>query len=408
MESHLIQFDTLFSSLIKTWSKEPFPRRHSLPSSDKILTTGSAHRTVDYLENVIGQYKYPITKEVMRSTNTRCASPPKFWLLWALGSSVGVQDTICFLTTDKCELDLRSVLYDRLALSYFLLNEPLIAARTAIQALELGDVEFGEYGVECICDSRIQAMIGWLLFDGGKRAESAEYLQLAYEGAPRNFDGQFSGVGKLVVELNEWYMIGGSIEGDYHHAITEIGDYWNFLPSGTMDRGMDAFLFRLAASLSAAGRYEQALQYARYGVALPSTSENDLGAWAECYCFSGGIYADAENDGLNELGLLNAALQVQLQAAVERFLIPPSGSAFRSERICLAAVQWLDRQTGSSIDRMKRRHTDLEAILTYCRSVHRGILDGEWIERPPDPNQTRQIADRIVDNFPRMMEITND
>jgi tetratricopeptide (TPR) repeat protein len=155
------------------------------------------------------------------------------------------------------EIDLIGMALDRLALAHFRLGEPKFAADALVTALLSPS--------RCSWDhadlTRLHGWIGWLYFDAGDYRNAAAFLRQCWEEIPE--DGDSDGLTRAsrgFMRLTEWYMMLGSLPNNtVLHAFTEMGDGTNFLPSGSLAHGCDAFLTRLAASCSAVGTYQEAL-----------------------------------------------------------------------------------------------------------------------------------------------------
>lgn len=166
------------------------------------------------------------------------------------------EGTVCRVST-LCGFAL-----DRIAFTHYRNGDCLSAAKTLEEA-ESDSVN--KQNLSYDDDSQFIGWIGWLYFDAGVYDKAAYFLQLCWDSMPQYVEPDSSSyVTNEFVRFTEWYIwYGGKSNTSEIHAFTEMGGHGggdNFLPSGTLDCGCDAFLLRLAIAHAATGKLARALE----------------------------------------------------------------------------------------------------------------------------------------------------
>ncbi|MEZ5943974.1 MAG: hypothetical protein R3C18_21465 [Planctomycetaceae bacterium] len=160
------------------------------------------------------------------------------------------------------DIDLIGVALDRLALAYYLSGSPKQTADTLVSAIMSPSAEWwwgGQSGIDLV---RLYGWIGWLYFDAHDFSNAFAYLQRCFDELDEQPDEGTSPATIAFIRLVEMYMYGGNDGVEWRHAIADAGNvdsFGHFMPSGTLDRGCDAFMLRLAISHAACGQYDQAM-----------------------------------------------------------------------------------------------------------------------------------------------------
>ncbi len=162
------------------------------------------------------------------------------------------EGTVCRVST-LCGFAL-----DRIAFAQYRNGDCLNAAMTLEEA-ESDSVN--KQNLSYDDDSQFIGWIGWLYFDAGVYDKAACYLQLCWDSMPHYVEPDSSSyVTNEYVRLMEWYVCyGGKANSSEIHAFTDMGGGDNFLPSGTLAHGCDAFLLRLAIAHAVSGKLGRAL-----------------------------------------------------------------------------------------------------------------------------------------------------
>lgn len=282
------------------------------------------------------------------------------------------------------EIDLIGVALDRLALAYYLSGDPKNAADSLAAALVSPSAEFWwEYPSQADV-TRLLGWIGWLYFDAGDFAKAAAFLQRCFDELPHQSDEGSSPVTAAFVRLTEMYMYGGNWHWEWRHAIADAGDHEVFLPTGTLDRGCDAFLLRLAISHAAIGNFQNAMDAADLCV--------KIGEPLEDVQFE--VYQDFKPVPFPEARLLRAALSVRLTQGnlvlTDLALCQEWSDSHQNEVRALACLHLLHRSSASEVEGTpfaelasqisKASPDERSEIERRCDSVLTELLDGSLVK----------------------------
>lgn len=239
------------------------------------------------------------------------------------------------------EIDQIGVALDRLALAYYLSGDSKNAADSLAEALVSPSAEWWWEDRSRVDLTRLHGWIGWLYFDAGDFAKAAAFMQRCFDELPHHPDEGSSPVTAAFVRLVEMYMYGGNDGFEWRHAIADAGSveaYGDFLPTGTLDRGCDAFLLRLAISHAAIGDFQKAMDAADLCV--------KIGEPLEDVQFE--VYQDFKPVPFPEARLLRAALGVRLTQGnlvlTDLALCQEWADSHQNEVRALACLQLLHRR----------------------------------------------------------------
>ncbi|MHC2069734.1 tetratricopeptide repeat protein [Bremerella sp. T1] len=246
---------------------------NDFPTKANQITAGRefTDKVVNYFSAFLRSTHRPCFELVSNELEFRLPIDTKFWACFGFAWNAfhSVQFDPCIpLTGDDEHLDFIGVALDRLALAYYLDGQPELSADALVAAIESPTSSCWTYWHGPVDLTRLLAWIGWLYFDGGVFDKAAEYMQECVDSLPQHPEEGSSPATASLIRLSEMYMNGGNCEGDWRHAVTEVGDHWNFLPSGTLVRGCDAFMIRLSISLASQGGIEEALKAAETCIAF--------------------------------------------------------------------------------------------------------------------------------------------
>ncbi|OYW19284.1 MAG: hypothetical protein B7Z55_09150 [Planctomycetales bacterium 12-60-4] len=285
------------------------------------------------------------------------------------------------------EIDLIGVALDRRALAYYLSGNPKNAADSLAAALVSPSVERWWEDRSRVDLTRLLGWIGWLYFDAGNFAKAAAFLQRCFDELPHQPDEGSSPVTAAFVRLVEMYMLGGNDGFEWRHAIAEIGNidsYGDFLPTGTLDRGCDAFLLRLAISHAATGDFQKAMNAADLCV--------KFGEPLEDVQFE--VYQDFKPTPYPEARLLRAALGVKLSqedhVLTDLALCQERSDSHQNEVRALACLLLLHRSDASEFEGTpfaglarqisKASPDERSEIERLCDSALKELLDGSLVK----------------------------
>lgn len=285
------------------------------------------------------------------------------------------------------EIDLIGVALDRLALAYYLSGDPKNAADSLAAALVSPSAELWWEDRSQVDLTRLLGWIGWLYFDAGDFDKAAAFLQRCFVELRHQPDEGSSPVTAAFVRLVEMYMLGGNDGCVWRHAIAEAGNidsYGDFLPTGTLDRGCDAFLLRLAISHAAIGDFQKAMDAADLCV--------KIGEPLEDVQFE--VYQDFKPIPFPEARLLRAALGVRLSqddlVLTDLALCQDWSDSHQNDVRALACLHLLYRSSASEVEgtpfaglasqistALPDERSELERL---CESVLTELLDGSLVK----------------------------
>lgn len=316
--------------------KDGFPMKSELSASERL----AAEKVVEHFTAFLQAATRPCFGLSVAGEEIELPDLSKNW--WATfgvdwgAHDAGRSENRVLLTGESDEIDLVGVAMDRLALAHYVLGEPALAADSLVAASVLPSSDYWHRGSVDL--TRLHGWIGWLFFDAGDFAKAAAYLQRCFDELRGQPDEGSSPVTAAFVRLAEMYMYGGNDGVDWRHAIADAGNveaYGDFLPSGTLNRGCDAFLLRLAVAHAATGDLQKAMDAAdmcvRFGEPLEDIQFE--------------VYQDFKPVPFPEARLLRAALSLQLNEGqaplVDLATCIRQSENFRSDAVALAGLHIL-------------------------------------------------------------------
>ncbi|TWT64346.1 hypothetical protein [Rubinisphaera italica] len=382
--------------------REGFPTSHTLTSDEQIATS----KAINHFTTFLQASTRPCFFLRVGTEEIETLTLGQNW--WA---AFGVDmQTARFEATDPriplCgetpnDIDLIGVALDRLALAHYLSGSSKQAAETLVIALmsPSADWWWGERsGVDLV---RLYGWIGWLFFDAHDFSNACAYLQRCFDELEEHSEEGTSPVTVVFIRLVEMYMYGGNDGVEWRHAFADAGNvdaYGDFMPSGTLDHGCDAFMLRLAISHAACGNYDQAMNAANVCVGFGQPLQD----------LQFEVYEDFQPVPFPEARLVRAALSLKLNQCDSLWndlteCLKTEG--VRSEAVALACLHELCVRSQSTPDGMTLHRlsdhlsslsNDEKALLEQrCGVVLGELLDGSLV-----PSGLRsEVAAAIAEEF---------